>query len=243
MSYAYGLSIAASAALVLREGPTSLVARRHAWVHAAYGVRLCLFLLWRELSVPRFRQLREKIERRAPPGNRLSRAPFVLGCSFLYFCMSLPLVMSARAPAAVGARQTMGALFTSLAWAGFGLAALGDTYKSFAKAARGERALVTGGPFAVLRHPNYQGEQLLWTASTFAGLALAPISTKAAATAAASLLGLAGINFVLVQATTGLNSRHKLVYGEDMAFRTWSAWKGVEFKKADANPSGVSTLY
>ena len=253
VSYAYGISIAASALLVLQEGPASVVARRHAWVHVAYGARLCAFLLWRELSVPRFRRLREKIERSAPSGSRLQRAPFVFGCSLLYLCMSLPLVLSARAGPvddegllAAGAKSAAAAAAVAAAWAGFGLAALGDTWKSVAKATRGEKALVVGGPFAVLRHPNYQGEQLLWAASTLAGLALAPASLASAATVAGALVGLAGIQFVLVQATTGLNARHKLVYADDKAYRTWAAWPGFEFSKPSkpsGPPSGVDTLY
>ena len=73
VSYGYGLSIGGAAGLVLRAEPTG-IARAHALVHVCYGVRLCAFLLWRELSVAKFRKLREKIERSAPQGSRLKRA-------------------------------------------------------------------------------------------------------------------------------------------------------------------------
>mmetsp|Transcript_24952 Transcript_24952/g.76958 ORF Transcript_24952/g.76958 Transcript_24952/m.76958 type:complete len:323 (-) Transcript_24952:45-1013(-) len=241
VSYAYGLAISASAALALKEASTE-VARAHALVHVAYGARLCLFLLWRETSVPRFQKLREKIERSAPTGSRLNRAPFVAGCSLLYYLMSLPVVMSARAAPVAGLRAAAAKTAVGLAWAGFLLAAAGDAYKSVAKRSD-PSALVTGGPFALLAHPNYQGEQLLWTASTAAGLALAPLSWASAASALGALVGLAGINFVLVQATTGLNARHRATYGDDPKFRAWTAWKGVEFAATPGPPTGVSELY
>ena len=38
------------------------------------------------------------------------------------------------------------------------VAALGDVWKSVAKARRGSDALVTDGPYALLRHPNYTGD-------------------------------------------------------------------------------------
>eukprot|EP00435_Cladocopium_sp_Y103_P072084 s436_g39.t1 len=53
---------------------------------------------------------------------------------------------------------------------GWGVAAFGDLYKSVVKAKEGKDAIVTGGPYALLRHPNYTGEQLLWSANFVAGL-------------------------------------------------------------------------
>jgi steroid 5-alpha reductase family enzyme len=228
VSYAYGLSIAAAAALVLGEGPASPIAVKHCWAHIAYGTRLCAFLFWRELTVPRFREFREKIEMSAPAGGRRRRAPFILGCSFLYFAMSVPLVMSARAPEPTGATRAAAAALANAAWFGFWVAALGDAWKYLAKASRGASVLVTGGPYAVLRHPNYQGEQLLWAASAALGVAVAPTSFLSIA---AAVVGCAGIQFVLMQATTGLNARQDVEYANWPAFNAWRAWRGFELPK------------
>ena len=241
VSYAYGLSIAGAAGLVLRAEPTG-IARAHALVHVCYGVRLCAFLLWRELSVAKFRKLREKIERSAPQGSRLKRAPFIIQCGLLYWLMTLPVLASARGAAPAGLRGALASIACLGAWAGFALAAVGDAYKSFTKR-RDPGKLVTGGPYAWFRHPNYQGEQLLWLSSWAVGLLHMNLSVASAATAFASLLGCAGIQFVLLRATTNLDARQAVQYGDDAAYRSWKAWRGPIAKAETGSKTDVSELY
>lgn len=125
----------------------------HALVLALYGFRLNAFLLYRELTIDRFKKFVEKIEDKAnTKGGRLSRVPFILSCGFLYFCMAAPLFITAQAP------PSEASLFlTALAWGGFGVAAMGDLIKTEVKGKEGEDTLVTSGPFSILRHPNYTG--------------------------------------------------------------------------------------
>ncbi len=241
VSYGYGLSIAAAAGIVLRAEPTG-IARAHALVHVCYGARLCAFLLGREVAVAKFRKLREKIERSAPQGSRLKRAPFILQCGLLYWLMTLPVVASARGAAPAGLRGALAATACLGAWAGFALAAVGDAYKSFAKR-RDPGKLVTGGPFAWFRHPNYQGEQLLWLASWAVGLLHMNLSVASAATAFASLLGCAGIQFVLLRATTNLDARQAVAYGDEPKYRAWKAWRGPIAKAETGSKTDVSELY
>ncbi|KAJ8612150.1 hypothetical protein CTAYLR_002471 [Chrysophaeum taylorii] len=245
VSYAYGSAMVAGAVLVLQTEIARGPAAWHAWAHLVYGVRLCLFLLWREVNVERFRRMREKIEEMAPPsetlGERiLTRSPFILGCSMLYFCMSLPLLASAR-----------GTTTRAFAWPplvaayiGLVMAAVGDIHKSLAKARRGEMALVTTGLYRVMRHPNYTGEQLLWAASAVVGLALStPVTRpfKTLFTWTAILLGQLGIQFVLMNATASLNDRQREKYGDDPDYRTWRAFLGFEIKKQMDQPSDTTS--
>ena len=58
--------MAASGALVLRASGLRALARIHAACLCAYGVRLNAFLLWRELTVPRFAEFRETVEAACP---------------------------------------------------------------------------------------------------------------------------------------------------------------------------------
>ena len=190
----------------------------------------------------RFRKLREKIERSAPQGSRLKRAPFITQCALLYWLMTLPVVASARGAAPTGLRGALAATACAGAWAGFGLAALGDGYKSFAKR-RDPGRLVTGGPYALVRHPNYQGEQLLWLASWAVGLLHMNLSVASAATAFASLLGCAGIQFVLLRATTNLDARQAVAYGDEPRYRSWKAWRGPIAKAETGSKTDVSELY
>lgn len=241
VSYAYGTAMAACGALMLPAATaTGTLARWHAVVLVLYGVRLNLFLLYRELTIPRFRKFREKIEENTKKkGNRLARTPFVLGCSFLYLCMGAPLRLTAAAPVS-GLSKSLLTVEVVLMYLGFLVAALGDLQKTIVKAAKGENALVTGGLFRFLRHPNYTGEMLLWASSAAAAFTVAPAALPtmptlaAAGWLAASLVGFAGIAFVLVGAATSLEKKQEEKYGAGASgvgggpYETWvtGSWAG-----------------
>ena len=61
VSYAYGAAMAACGILMF-PATSSVIAKAHSLVLVLYGVRLNVFLLYRELFIPRFRKMREKIE-------------------------------------------------------------------------------------------------------------------------------------------------------------------------------------
>ena len=94
VSYGYGSAMLASGAIVLASVPSG-VAMAHAACIALYGLRLSLFLLCRELTIPRFREFREKIESRAVErGSRLARTPFIASCSALYLGLASPMMLT-----------------------------------------------------------------------------------------------------------------------------------------------------
>lgn len=234
VSYGYGAAMFFCGLLFFLSGP-SLLGKAHALVLALYGFRLNAFLLYRELKIDRFKKFVEKIEDKANSrGGRLSRLPFILGCGFLYFCMAAPLFVTAQAEA-----LPIAVTFIALAYEGFYVAAWGDLIKTRVKAKEGEDALVVSGPFALVRHPNYSGEMLLWTSSLMAAFLLSYVTGTLAANAvwlAFSVLGAIGINFVLVQATTGLEKRQKEKYGDPShpeyeKYKKWVSisWKGITF--------------
>ena len=177
VSYGYGGAMLASCLLMLESG-VSGIARLHAFALGFYGLRLNLFLLYRELTLPV--EVHQMQRRDATLAERLKRAPVVIGCSILYFLMAAPLRITARVPVLTQAPLAAAAATWSvaLAFIGFGIAALGDQYKSVVKARKGPNHLVTGGPFKWLRHPNYTGEILGWTAS-FAAAVIAVTSNLA----------------------------------------------------------------
>lgn len=224
VSYGYGGAIASAAFLILQSTPAWSFGYFHALLHAVYGVRICLFLLYREIMIPKFRELREKIETRAPQ-SRVQRTPFIAQCALLYACMSCPLIITSSMSTLPTDPVVRKAMEVCLVFASIGLGTqiVGDTHKSVAKA-RGE-GLVTTQLFSFLRHPNYSGELLLWTSSTLAGL----IAASSAATkswslfglSVASLLGALGIAFVLALATTGLEKRQMETYGTTEGYQQW----------------------
>lgn len=241
VSYAYGGAIAANAWMVLNSMNSAASFTSIAGVHALallfYGVRLNTFLLYRELSVPTFKEFRERIEDRAKKrGGRLARTPFILSVALLYGCMASPIFLSAAGSAMTTGEPffaTSGGLYLNLlrflvgtTHAGFILGAVGDLTKTAMKSKKGGDHLVTEGVFGFFRHPNYTGEFFAWSASTVAGLM---ISGGSVPLKVASVVGALGINFVLVQAATGLEKKQEEKYGETEAYQEWipKSWAGV----------------
>ena len=183
----------------------------------------------------KFRDFVEKIESRAPP-SPLKRLPFILGCSALYLGMAAPVLLTARY-AASAPPLALGLCKAALAAAAVGglVEAAGDLQKSYYKSLAPER-WVDQGLYSVLRHPNYTGEQLLWAGSFAAGLAAAAAAPGGLLSCwtwvAGSALGLAGIQFVLLQATTGLERRQGEQYGSSPEFLEYrsNTWAGFTFK-------------
>jgi steroid 5-alpha reductase family enzyme len=239
VSYAYGTSIALVAYQILQQVGPSTLAHCHALALVCYGLRLDAFLLYRELFIPRFRKVRESIEEKRGGGgkgfvNRItSRIPFVVGCAALYACMVAPLFLTA----AIGDAAhpfIKGCILTT--WVGFAIAALGDAQKTAVKASKGEEALVTGGIYALLRHPNYTGEFIGWTASFVASVAAAMSrcgDKSVLGLVAASALGWIGIAFVLAGAAGGLEKKQKEKYGDRPEYKTWieGSWAGPVIAK------------
>eukprot|EP00929_Paragymnodinium_shiwhaense_P060217 TRINITY_DN30099_c0_g1_i1.p1 TRINITY_DN30099_c0_g1~~TRINITY_DN30099_c0_g1_i1.p1 ORF type:complete len:387 (+),score=42.11 TRINITY_DN30099_c0_g1_i1:61-1161(+) len=253
VSYGYGGAMAVSGYLLLREAGMPWLVALHAACLALYGVRLSVFLLCRELCLEKFREMRERIETKAKGrGGRAKRTPFILSCGLLYFGMVAPSVLVMKASdvgadlAGPGAAAVVFRVCLAAMYVGLLLNTSGDLYKSASKALRGESALVTDGLFFFLRHPNYTGEQLLWTASFFSGLAAtAAVTTRQdwlwsnAGWLALSSLGVLGILFVLMQATGGLEAKQKEAHAGNEEYDCWisRSWPGLSLARKAAAPA------
>lgn len=204
----------------------------HALPYIFYGVRLCSFLLNRELRQPI--EVHQMERREATIIQRLKRLPVILGCSGLYYLMAAaPMqVLSKTLASAKAATITisMPVLFlATLGLSGFVLAAVGDWYKSHIKARDGPDQLVTTGPFRFLRHPNYTGEMMGWTCSC---LLLPLVQTMQCKTNIPGLLpwlvasgvGWAGIvlGVLMAEATPGLEKKQKKKYGDTPEYKEWT---------------------
>lgn len=251
----FAIAVATVAYLTLRALPVSgvlpvpsAIAACHASAVFFYGIRLNLFLMYREIFVPRFAKMRERIEERAVKrGSRLARTPFILSCAVLYGCMTAPLLVMEKiygnAPLLINGEDwphlalLVSSVFT---WLGFLLGAVGDLQKSYSKARNGDDHLVTGGVFSLFRHPNYTGEAIGWTANCAAAF-VAVLSAGSGWVhwkdylpyLAASVCGCMGICTVLSAATANLEQRQKDQYGDTEEYRTWmrGSWGGIFFKK------------
>jgi steroid 5-alpha reductase family enzyme len=243
VSYAYGLATALSGLSILRRfSGANTILPMHAMALIFYGTRLNFFLAVRTFLSARMRGFVDKVEDRAKArGNRLSRAPFLLSCGLLYYGLAAPLLFTSKLTNDVLSPSWVLPLMKALVgieWFGFGLAALGDFTKTYVKQTKGEDILVSSGIFSLLRHPNYTGEMIGWTANSLVGIVAFTLLAKAsttramllplAGTMAAQTLGWVGIIFVLLQATAGLEKRQKEQYGDKPEYASWisSTWSG-----------------
>lgn len=181
--------------------------------------------MYREATNKYFQKMVETIETKASP-SRLQRLPFILGCGALYLGMAAPMVLTAR----YAHLMVEGALLTKVAWTcpffmalGLGMAALGDAHKSFVKGRKGPNELVDTGLYSIMRHPNYTGEQVLWSASALLGILAGMVAPERACLpwVLGTIFGAAGINFVLVKATTNLEKKQEEKYGSTERYRVW----------------------
>lgn len=225
VSYGYGTAVALTA--LLAPQATKSV---HAMAVMFYGARLCSFLLYREIFIPKFRKFREKIEEKRGSGNRLTRIPVIVSCAALYACMAAPVWITTTAAGDVLRSKIFQACIATT-WFGFVLGALGDFQKSFVKGQLGGDRLVKGGIFRFLRHPNYTGEIIGWTGNLAA--AIVAVQKEQWPLLGAAVLGWVGILSVLMLAATGLEKKQQEKYGDLPAYQDWvaSSWAGPTFKR------------
>lgn len=257
VSIGYGTAVALSAAvLTMMMNPTTTTstwAQAHGRILVAYGVRLNIFLILRNVLSTRIQEINQRIEDRAlaKGGNRFAtRLPFILSCGMLYYGLAIPVwftgkllpTTTATAAAVLGGGWKQGLLrvLLTLQWIGFGVAALGDWTKTYVKRTQGdEKFLVTSGIFSRIRHPNYSGEILGWTGNFLMGLVAAGLTVGESHFSGGSpavlfgnlalmVLGWAGIVFVLLRATSNLEARQAKEYGDLEKYQAWrnGSWGG-----------------
>lgn len=217
-------------------GQSGFIASLHASALVFYGVRLCAFLLHRQITTPE--EIHQMKPKEASLVDRLKRIPVLITISLLYFLMAAPLRITAGIALSTPSHSLNPLSLSSalLAFAGFGLAAWGDFHKSSVKSRKGADHLVTTGPYRWLRHPNYTGEMIGWTASlAVAFFELVGIRQLGALLpwAVASVLGWAGIIFqvLMKEATGGLERKHQKKYGGRKDYEEWKkrTWSGPMF--------------
>jgi steroid 5-alpha reductase family enzyme len=237
-SYAYGFGTALSAISILKRFPNSMFPL-HACAIIFYGLRLNAFLFLRTLISQRQREMIERIEAKAVKrGNRFTtRTPMLLSTGLLYYALAAPALLTAKLSADLVPSWGMSLLKTliGLQWFGFGIAALGDLTKTYVKQTqKDEYYLVSSGIFSMLRHPNYSGEIIGWTANIACAIVAATFLLKqgivisTVSNLVGSALGWMGMLFVLLRASTSLEKKQKETYGSDTRYQDWikSSWKG-----------------
>ena len=185
-----------------------------------YGARLAIHLLVREYTV-------ESVSSRVKSFDKtplLKRVPLVFSVALFYACMISPLLYAFRNPVeTVGPLYTTALFGTGLAWAGVIVEAVGDTHKYLLKARSDDDGIFRGpigGLFAISRHANYLGELMFWYGLMVGGL---PSFGASPTPYICSLIGIAGITFIMLGATRRLEEKQLRNYGGQASYDEWVA--------------------
>jgi len=251
VSYGYGGAMLSTGLLHLlsNAGNLSKLQQCHVALYALYGMRLVGFLLHREIKLPV--EIHKMARRPASLLQRMKRLPVIIGCSVLYACMSAgpmqTLALTTTSTTSSTVSNITNTLLLLIGLGGFALGAVGDWYKCKVKARDGPQTLVTTGPFAIFRHPNYTGEMIGWTCTCL----LLPLLNVVASGSCirrkvipwllSSIVGWAGIVFAVLigEATIGLEQQQFETYGGTPEYEKWiqTSWSGPMLgKQVTRNP-------
>jgi len=214
-SVGYGLSIAAIGAVLAVGFRQSLKLPEllACLLLIAYGLRLALFLLIREMKSPGYRKVLNPEMERSKKMPAIAKIMIWLLCFILYTLMTIPLYF----------RLKNGAPADGMLWAGLVIMAAGvilesaaDLQKSRAKK-KNSRRFVDTGVYRLVRCPNYLGELLIWLGMLLTGTT----AMKGAQQWIPALLGFVLIMWVMFSGARRLEIRQDRNYGEDPEYQEY----------------------
>ena len=153
--------------------------------HAAGALLLIVVLCWAMIEVSHLGNSRQGATKVGGAGRRYAAWPFLASASVMLYLAPRVVPAAAIRPAAVAFAIGFVILLAGLVLRGWSIKTLG-TYFTGSVAVSSDQAVVTAGPYRVLRHPSYTGLLLIMT-----GVGLA--SANWAGAAGMVVLTLAGL--------------------------------------------------
>ena len=215
ISLGYGFSIAGEGLLMLilfRQG-LGWAAALCCLIFIAYGCRLGGYLAYRELKSSSYKKNMTgeiKDGNTVPFGVKLA---IWVTCALLYVLEVLPVFYRLANGAGVNTWFYVGMVVMVL---GIALESAADWQKNRAKKVN-PRRFVDTGLYRLVRCPNYLGEMLFWTGVVISGIG----GVHGAGQWALSLLGYAGIIFVMFSGARRLELRQTKNYGADPEYQAY----------------------
>jgi steroid 5-alpha reductase family enzyme len=208
----YGLAVALNGAVCLgiARKPLPLRTTLQALGLMAHGLRLATFLFQRHVrrELPkRVRNHEQQEAARTRILDRIHRLPLIAGAASTFALMSSPVLFSTAHPA--GDHLHVQWLGVAIQWLGAALAAVADHQKRAYKKAHPAAHWADEGLYAVVRHPNYLGELMVW-----AGTALAASPSLVSDSERwCTFVGAAAEFVTMLRATHSLEARQMEKYG------------------------------
>ena len=212
-SLGYGLSVAGigTAMLVMFRDQLEVAPAIMCCLFIAYGLRLGLYLLLRELKNANYKKLlKDESKSSVPVGVKVC---IWIACALLFLGQTAPVLFRLEAGKGSDGFALVGILFMVV---GILMELAADMQKNKAKKVDPHRFVDTG-LYRLVRCPNYLGELILWTGVFVSGL---PVYQGVLQWTVACL-GYIGILYVLFSGARRLELRQDRNYGKDPAYQKY----------------------
>ena len=215
ISLGYGFSIASIGLFLLYmyKSNLTLIEIIIGLLYIIYGLRLSLFLAFREFKNEHYNK---KIEKEVKKANKIKIIIKILiwvSCSLLYACQSSPLTFRILANVKDDKLSYIGIIITFF---GLLLEVMADNQKSSAKKINPKRFVDTG-LYTIVRCPNYLGEVIFWTGNTIGGLKI----YNGFAQWFIAILGYITIIYIMFSGARRIEVKQNESYGDDPVYKKY----------------------
>ena len=222
-SVGYGLSVAASAGLLLKSASISGIilpqlCQLHLFGGLLYGLRLGIFLAIRSKTWKDWGKRAEASPEAQNSKSLLQRTMVIVGCGFIYALMASPMLFHYQNANVVAHHEILKAGVV-MQYVGLVLEAVADQWK-YQHYRKNEGKFCQTGPYAFCRHPNYLGEMLFWLGLYIAGVPA--MMTKWSSFIPASI-GCAFIMWLMTMASKRGDKKALEKYGDAPGYKEYRA--------------------
>jgi len=220
-SVGYGLSVAASAGILLKSASISGIllpqlCQLHILGGLLYGLRLGIFLAIRSKTWKDWGKKAKASPEAQNSKSFLQKTMVIVGCGFIYALMASPMLFHYQHANVVAHHEILKAGVV-MQYVGLVLEAVADQWKYF-HYQKNEGKFCQTGPYAFCRHPNYLGEIFFWLGLYVAGV---PAMLTKWSTFIPASIGCAFILFLMTMASKRGDKNALEKYGDAPGYKEY----------------------
>ncbi len=211
-SIGYGFAIAGLGAFMFARYPFSLGTALCCLILIAYGLRLGLYLLVREMKSKAYSAMMNGEIKDGLHMPMVAKCSIWVACALLYILQVSPIFYRLQNGAAQNIWVFIGA---ALMLVGFLMEVAADMQKQAAKK-KNPRRFCDTGLYRFVRCPNYLGELILWAGALVTGVGVLSLGQWIVV-----ILGFVGITYVMFSGARRLELRQNRTYGDDPEYQQY----------------------
>ena len=217
ISLGYGFSVAGIGIFLLITQKNSKMSEKiYGLLYFLYGMRLALFLLYRDLKSPSYNEKMKEERKKIKEMKFGVKIMIWISCALLYSCQTSPLTFRFTSIKRDKKEYLLSYVGIIIAFFGFLMESRADYEKNAAKKLNPNR-FVDSGLYKFVRCPNYLGEILFWTGNFLGGIKI----YNGLSQWIISLIGYICIIFVMLGGTRTLEIRQNKSYGKDSEYQKY----------------------